>query len=98
MLSIFWNLSLSSCSMAKSFKTNYVLADPASNSAWQLLCSWDFSITNERAVRQRKNNLRVQLKVNITVLKPLLSIKTKSGKREAFHRTILPTLHEIPYI
>lgn len=66
MLSIFWNLSPSSCSMAKSFKTNYVLADPASNSAWQLLCSWDFSITNERAVRQRKNNLRVQLKVNIS--------------------------------
>lgn len=50
-------------SMAKSFKKNYVLADPASNSAWQLLCTWDFSVTNERAVKQRKNNLRVQLKV-----------------------------------
>lgn len=50
-------------SMAKSFKKNYVLADPASNSAWQLLCTWDFSLTNERAVTQRKNNLSVQLKV-----------------------------------
>lgn len=49
--------------MAKSFKKNYVLADPASNSAWQLLCTWDFSVTNERAVTQRKNNLSVQLKV-----------------------------------
>uniref|UniRef100_A0A8C4IDQ6 Transmembrane channel-like protein n=1 Tax=Dicentrarchus labrax TaxID=13489 RepID=A0A8C4IDQ6_DICLA len=71
-------------SMASSFKENYVLADTVSNSAWQLLCSWDFSITNERAVRQRKNNLRVQLKVNKTcVTNPLLSVKTKSGEREA---------------
>ncbi|XP_070778274.1 transmembrane channel-like protein 5 [Enoplosus armatus] len=53
-------------SMASSFKKNYVLADPASNSAWQLLSSWDFSITNERAVRQRKNNLRVQLKESLS--------------------------------
>uniref|UniRef100_A0A8D3A2J4 Transmembrane channel-like protein n=1 Tax=Scophthalmus maximus TaxID=52904 RepID=A0A8D3A2J4_SCOMX len=48
-------------SMASSFKTNYVLAAPASSGAWQLLCSWDFNITNERAVRQRKNNLRESL-------------------------------------
>ncbi|CAJ1053845.1 transmembrane channel-like protein 5 [Xyrichtys novacula] len=53
-------------SMASSFKRNYVLADPVSNSAWQLLCSWDFSITNERAVKQRKNNLRVQLKESLS--------------------------------
>ncbi|XP_070841402.1 transmembrane channel-like protein 5 [Chaetodon trifascialis] len=53
-------------SMATSFKKNYVLADQASNSAWQLLCSWDFNITNERAVRQRKNNLRVQLKESLS--------------------------------
>ncbi|XP_068445348.1 transmembrane channel-like protein 5 [Clinocottus analis] len=53
-------------SMNSSFKKNYVLADPTSNSAWQLLCSWDFSITNERAVRQRKNNLRVQLKESLS--------------------------------
>lgn len=53
--------------MAGSFRTNYVIADPASESAWQLLCSWDFSVTNERAVRQRKNNLCVQLKVPVTV-------------------------------
>uniref|UniRef100_A0A3Q3W118 Transmembrane channel-like protein n=1 Tax=Mola mola TaxID=94237 RepID=A0A3Q3W118_MOLML len=60
----FCSLCPSPCSMAKSFKKNYVLADPASSSAWQLLCTWDFTITNERAVRQRKNNLCVQLKVN----------------------------------
>ncbi|XP_061578825.1 transmembrane channel-like protein 5 [Cololabis saira] len=53
-------------SMTSSFKKNYVLADPASNSAWQLLCSWDFTVTNERAVRRRKNNLRVQLKESLS--------------------------------
>ncbi|XP_029293700.1 transmembrane channel-like protein 5 [Cottoperca gobio] len=53
-------------SMASSFRTNYVLADTSSNSAWQLLCSWDFNITNERAVRQHKNNLRVQLKESLS--------------------------------
>lgn len=63
----FCSLCPSPCSMAKSFKKNYVLADTASSSAWQLLCTWDFTITNERAVRQRKNNLCVQLKVNVIV-------------------------------
>ncbi|XP_051940320.1 transmembrane channel-like protein 5 [Hippocampus zosterae] len=53
-------------SMANSFKTNYMLADQVSNSAWQLLCSWDFNIINERAVRQRKNNLSVQLKESMS--------------------------------
>uniref|UniRef100_A0A3B3X4I5 Transmembrane channel-like protein n=1 Tax=Poecilia mexicana TaxID=48701 RepID=A0A3B3X4I5_9TELE len=53
-------------SMASSFKKNYALADAASNSAWQLLCSWDFSITNEKAVNQRKNNLRIQLKESLS--------------------------------
>lgn len=57
------NLDLSTCSMAVNFKNNYVLADSASNSAWQLLCTWDFSVTNEKAVKQRRNNLCVQLKV-----------------------------------
>ncbi|XP_069560971.1 transmembrane channel-like protein 5 [Brachyistius frenatus] len=53
-------------SMARSFKMNYNLANPASNSSWQLLCSWDFSVTNERAVRLRKDNLRVQLKESLS--------------------------------
>ncbi|XP_053274788.1 transmembrane channel-like protein 5 [Pleuronectes platessa] len=53
-------------SMASSFRTNYVLASPASSGAWQLLCSWDFTVTNERAVKQRKNNLCVQLKESLS--------------------------------
>ncbi|XP_015237138.1 PREDICTED: transmembrane channel-like protein 5 [Cyprinodon variegatus] len=52
-------------SMASSFKKNYAMADPSSNSAWQLLHSWDFSITNENAVNQRKNNIRIQLKESL---------------------------------
>ncbi|KAM9363076.1 transmembrane channel-like protein 5 [Symphorus nematophorus] len=52
--------------MVNSFQKNYVLSDQASSSAWQLLCSWDFSINNEKAVRQRKNNLRVQLKESLS--------------------------------
>ncbi|XP_053189205.1 transmembrane channel-like protein 5 [Scomber japonicus] len=53
-------------SMASSFRKNYVLADSSSNSAWQLLCSWDFSITNEKAVKRRQNNLYVQLKESLS--------------------------------
>ncbi|KAM9857692.1 transmembrane channel-like protein 5 [Aulostomus maculatus] len=53
-------------SMANSFRKNYVLADPASNSAWTLLCSWNFNITNEKAVRLRKINLRVQLQESLS--------------------------------
>jgi hypothetical protein len=52
--------------MASSFKMNYVLSDPVGGGSWQLLCTWDFSVTNEKAVRQRKNNLRIQLKVTMT--------------------------------
>ncbi|XP_073326662.1 transmembrane channel-like protein 5 [Pagrus major] len=70
-------------SMANSFKKNYVLADSASSSAWQLLCSWDFSITNEKAVRQRKNNLRVQLKESLSE-KAQGELLTRSEKLKHF--------------
>ncbi|XP_024914113.1 transmembrane channel-like protein 5 isoform X2 [Cynoglossus semilaevis] len=53
-------------SATNSFKNNYTPEASASNGAWQLLCSWDFRVTNERAVRQRKNNLRVQLKESLS--------------------------------
>uniref|UniRef100_A0A3B4VF35 Transmembrane channel-like protein n=1 Tax=Seriola dumerili TaxID=41447 RepID=A0A3B4VF35_SERDU len=70
-------------SMARSFKTNYVLAESTSNGAWQLLCSWDFSITNERAVRQRKSNLRVQLKESLSE-KAQMELLTLSEKLKHF--------------
>ncbi|XP_062400242.1 transmembrane channel-like protein 5 isoform X2 [Sardina pilchardus] len=51
--------------MATSFKRNFVL-EGASGGAWTVLCSWDFSVVNERAVRQRKANLTVQLKESLS--------------------------------
>lgn len=62
---VLWGIALI-FNMAKSFKKNYVLSNPASSSAWQILCSWDFSIINERAITQRKNNLSVQLKESLS--------------------------------
>uniref|UniRef100_A0A8C9RGS6 Transmembrane channel-like protein n=1 Tax=Scleropages formosus TaxID=113540 RepID=A0A8C9RGS6_SCLFO len=38
-------------SMASSFRRNFVLSDAASVSAWRLLCSWDFNVVNEKAVK-----------------------------------------------
>uniref|UniRef100_A0A8C8DZ58 Transmembrane channel-like protein n=1 Tax=Oryzias sinensis TaxID=183150 RepID=A0A8C8DZ58_9TELE len=66
-------------SMASSFKKNFVLVDPASTSAWQLLCSWDFSLTGEKTVTQRKNNLRVQLKESLSekAQQKLLTLREK---------------------
>ncbi|XP_029364795.1 transmembrane channel-like protein 5 [Echeneis naucrates] len=70
-------------SMARSFQRNYILAEPASSCAWQLLCSWDFSITNEKAVRQRKSNLRVQLKESLSE-KAQMKLLTLSEKLKHF--------------
>uniref|UniRef100_A0A8C7Q626 Transmembrane channel-like protein n=1 Tax=Oncorhynchus mykiss TaxID=8022 RepID=A0A8C7Q626_ONCMY len=61
-------------SMASSFRKKYVLADSGLGGAWQLLCSWDFSVTNEKAVRQRKNNLRIQLKAATLLLPFVVSL------------------------
>ncbi|CAK6962881.1 transmembrane channel-like protein 5 [Scomber scombrus] len=70
-------------SMASSFRKNYVLADSSSNSAWQLLCSWNFSITNEKAVTQRMNNLCVQLKESLSE-KAQGELLTRSEKLKHF--------------
>lgn len=37
---------------------------PVSGGAWRLLCSWDFSVVNEKAIQNNKNNLGIQLKVH----------------------------------
>ncbi|XP_060757066.1 transmembrane channel-like protein 5 [Neoarius graeffei] len=50
-------------SMARSFQKNFVLVSgPAYGGAWRLLCSWDFSVVNEKAIQNHKNNLGIQLK------------------------------------
>lgn len=52
-------------SMSRSFQKNFVLdSGPVSGGAWRLLCSWDFSVVNEKAIQNNKNNLGIQLKVH----------------------------------
>ncbi|XP_076840059.1 transmembrane channel-like protein 5 isoform X2 [Brachyhypopomus gauderio] len=62
---VFCGLSLI-YSMARSFQRNFTLVSgPAYEAAWRLLCSWDFSVVNEKAVQHLKNNLAVQLKESL---------------------------------
>uniref|UniRef100_A0A673K7P5 Transmembrane channel-like protein n=1 Tax=Sinocyclocheilus rhinocerous TaxID=307959 RepID=A0A673K7P5_9TELE len=52
-------------SMSRSFQKNFVLeTGPVSGGAWRLLCSWDFSVVNAKAIQYNKNNLAIQLKVH----------------------------------
>ncbi|KAL1278027.1 hypothetical protein QQF64_024700 [Cirrhinus molitorella] len=54
-------------SMSRSFQKNFVLeTGPVSGGAWRLLCSWDFSVVNEKAIQYNKNNLAVQLKESLS--------------------------------
>ncbi|XP_049323755.1 transmembrane channel-like protein 5 isoform X2 [Astyanax mexicanus] len=54
-------------SMASSFQKNFVLtAGPTNGGAWRLLCSWDFSVVNEKAIQNHKNNLGIQLKESLS--------------------------------
>ncbi|XP_054848655.1 transmembrane channel-like protein 5 isoform X2 [Eublepharis macularius] len=61
-------------SMAKSFRRNFINPSMYSGHAAKLLCIWDFSITNEKAVKLKQRNLSTQMKetlseVNTEVLK-----------------------------
>uniref|UniRef100_A0A8C1C2B9 Transmembrane channel-like protein n=1 Tax=Cyprinus carpio carpio TaxID=630221 RepID=A0A8C1C2B9_CYPCA len=54
-------------SMSRSFQKNFVLeTGPVSGGAWRLLCSWDFSVVNEKAIQYNKNNLAIQLKESLS--------------------------------
>ncbi|XP_067270650.1 transmembrane channel-like protein 5 isoform X3 [Pseudorasbora parva] len=54
-------------SMSRSFQKNFVLeTGPAFGGAWRLLCSWDFSVVNEKAIQYNKNNLGIQLKESLS--------------------------------
>lgn len=54
------------CSMAKSFHRNFVNPQAYSGNASKLLCTWDFNITNEKAVKLKQKNLGTQIKVQTT--------------------------------
>ncbi|KAM9305535.1 transmembrane channel-like protein 5 [Gastrophryne carolinensis] len=53
-------------SMAKSFKKNFINPASFSGSAAKLLCSWDFSITNEKAVKLKKKHLSTHMKETLS--------------------------------
>lgn len=52
--------------MAKSFSRNFLDPQAVSVNASKLLCTWDFNITNEKAVKLKQKNLRTQIKVETT--------------------------------
>ncbi|XP_060117013.1 transmembrane channel-like protein 5 [Heteronotia binoei] len=53
-------------SMAKSFRSNFVNPSTYSGNAAKLLCIWDFSITNEKAVKLKQRNLSTQIKETLS--------------------------------
>ncbi|NWU21040.1 TMC5 protein, partial [Dyaphorophyia castanea] len=53
-------------SMAKSFYRNFVNPQAFSGNASKLLCTWDFNITNEKAVKLKQKNLSTQIKEGLT--------------------------------
>ncbi|NXU49481.1 TMC5 protein, partial [Turnix velox] len=56
-------------SMAKSFCKNFLSPQAYSGNASKLLCTWDFNITNEKAVKLRQKNLSTQIKERLTEVK-----------------------------
>uniref|UniRef100_A0A8D0AZG4 Transmembrane channel-like protein n=1 Tax=Salvator merianae TaxID=96440 RepID=A0A8D0AZG4_SALMN len=49
-------------SMAKSFRNNFINPQMFAGNAARLLCVWDFSVTNEKAVKLKQKNLSTQIK------------------------------------
>ncbi|NXH21276.1 TMC5 protein, partial [Bucco capensis] len=52
-------------SMAKSFCRNFINPQTYSGNASKLLCTWDFNITNEKAVKLKQKNLSTQIKEDL---------------------------------
>ncbi|XP_009579515.1 PREDICTED: transmembrane channel-like protein 5 [Fulmarus glacialis] len=53
-------------SMAKSFCRNFINPQTYSGNASKLLCTWDFNINNEKAVKLKQKNLTTQIKEDLT--------------------------------
>ncbi|NWT14119.1 TMC5 protein, partial [Vireo altiloquus] len=65
-------------SMAKFFYRNFINPQAFSGNASKLLCTWDFNITNEKAVKLKQKNLLTQIKENLTeVNKEVLNFSVK---------------------
>ncbi|XP_064009930.1 transmembrane channel-like protein 5 isoform X2 [Pogoniulus pusillus] len=52
-------------SMAKSFCRNFINPQTHPGNASKLLCTWDFNITNERAIKLKQKNLSTQIKEDL---------------------------------
>ncbi|XP_009484528.2 transmembrane channel-like protein 5 [Pelecanus crispus] len=52
-------------SIAKSFCRNFINPQKYSGNASKLLCTWDFNITNEKAVKLKQKNLSTQIKEDL---------------------------------
>ncbi|NXP62594.1 TMC5 protein, partial [Chloropsis cyanopogon] len=55
-------------SMAKLFARNFINPKALSMNASKLLCTWDFNVTNEKAVKLKQKNLHTQIKEVLTEL------------------------------
>ncbi|XP_010001604.1 PREDICTED: transmembrane channel-like protein 5 [Chaetura pelagica] len=55
-------------SMAKSFCRNFINPQAYTGNASKLLCTWDFNITNEKAVKLKQKNLSTQIKEELSVI------------------------------
>uniref|UniRef100_A0A6I8N1K3 Transmembrane channel-like protein n=1 Tax=Ornithorhynchus anatinus TaxID=9258 RepID=A0A6I8N1K3_ORNAN len=53
-------------SMAKSFRNNFINPYNYTGGASRILCSWDFNITNDKAVQLKQKNLSTQIKENLS--------------------------------
>uniref|UniRef100_A0A672TF95 Transmembrane channel-like protein n=1 Tax=Strigops habroptila TaxID=2489341 RepID=A0A672TF95_STRHB len=65
-------------SIAKSFWRNFINPQAYSVNASKLLCTWDFNITNEKAVKLKQKNLSMQIKEDLTEVNwEVLSVSAK---------------------
>uniref|UniRef100_W5MJ21 Transmembrane channel-like protein n=1 Tax=Lepisosteus oculatus TaxID=7918 RepID=W5MJ21_LEPOC len=71
-------------SAARSFRENFMLGGELSGRAWRLLCSWDFSVVNEKAVQLRQRNLQIQLKESLSESAQKQAVSSLSEKLSHF--------------
>ncbi|NXY81210.1 TMC5 protein, partial [Alcedo cyanopectus] len=57
-------------SMAKSFCRSFINPYTCSGNASKLLCTWDFNITDEKAVKLKQKNLSTQIKEDLSDVNP----------------------------
>ncbi|NWX53739.1 TMC5 protein, partial [Promerops cafer] len=79
-------------SMAKLFSRNFVNPQVFYVKASKLLCTWDFNITNEKAVKLKQKNLHTQIKEGLTeVNKEVLNLS-------AMERILCIAIHLLAWV